>query len=267
MEINFEKWQGLGNDFIILEKKDAKFLTPETAEKMCSRNFGIGADGIFAPTQSDIANIGWVFYNSDGSIAQMCGNGIRCFAKYVFEHDLVSEKEFKVETLAGIIAPKILDNGNVSVNMGKPEFRPEKIPVKVENGFDFKIEGFEAFAVSMGNPHCVIYTEEDGKKLAGILGPKIETNPVFPEKTNVEFVNIINKSKIKMNVWERGCGITLACGTGACASAVCGVHKGLIDNVCEVVLPGGILKITYYDNEPVYMEGPAKKVFTGKYII
>jgi len=267
MEIKFEKWQGLGNDFIILEKEYSGFLEPELAKKMCNRNFGIGADGIFAPVNSDIADVGWVFYNSDGSIAQMCGNGIRCFAKYVFENNLVSKKEFKVETLAGIISPKILDNGNVLVDMGSPVLAPSKIPVNTEDNFNFKIQGFDAIAISMGNPHCVIYTDKDSSICAKTAGPKIEVDPLFPQKTNVEFINIINKSKIKMDVWERGCGITLACGTGACASVAAGVHKGLINNVCEVVLPGGTLKISYKKSGNVFMEGAAQRVFKGVYLV
>lgn len=266
MNIKFEKWQGLGNDFIILEENDANLLTPDLAKKMCDRKIGIGADGIFAPVKSKIADIGWIFYNSDGTIAQMCGNGIRCFAKYVFEKHLVEKKEFKVETLAGIITPKILENGNVRVDMGTPVFETEKIPVNTKDNFDFEILGYKASAVSMGNPHCVIYTEENSEKLAKEIGPKIETSELFPEKTNVEFVNIIDKSKVKMDVWERGCGITLACGTGACATIVTGVQKGLVDNVCEVVLPGGILKIEYEKGKNVFMEGPATKAFFGEFL-
>lgn len=264
MGIKFEKWQGLGNDFVILYDDIA---TSDLAIKMCDRNFGIGADGLFCPTKSEVADIGWKFYNSDGTIAQMCGNGIRCFAKFVRKQNLVQKDEFSVETLAGIIKPKILENGNVLVDMGNAILEADKIPTKAENPLDFEIQGFMATAVSMGNPHCVIYTDEDSKTLAKTRGADIEVDPMFPEKTNVEFVNIISSNRIRMNVWERGCGITLACGTGACASVVAGVKKGLISNVCDVVLPGGVLNIEYKENNHVYMSGPAKLSFTGEFEI
>ncbi len=264
MTIKFEKWQGLGNDFIILQDD---ILTSDLAIKMCDRNFGIGADGIFCPTESKIADIGWKFYNSDGTIAQMCGNGIRCFAKYVKKNNLVSTSKFSVETLAGIITPEILENENVLVDMGKAILEPALIPVCVDNPLNFEIQGYNATAVSMGNPHCVIYTDEDSEMLAKTKGMAIEIDSLFPQKTNVEFVNIISQNRIKMNVWERGCGITLACGTGACASVVAGVKKGLINNICDVVLPGGVLNIEYTNEGKVYMSGPAKKVFQGEFII
>ncbi len=262
MGIKFEKWQGLGNDFIILEEDIA---TSDLAIKMCDRNFGIGADGLFCPTKSEAADIAWKFFNSDGTIAQMCGNGIRCFAKFALEHNLVNSNKFTVETLAGIITPEILGNGNVLVDMGEPIFDAATIPVCSETPNSIEIQGFRAFAVSMGNPHCVIYTDEDSEFMARNYGALIEVDPLFPQKTNVEFVNIISQNRIKMNVWERGCGITLACGTGACASVVAGVKQGLINNICDVVLPGGVLNIEYKENDRIYMSGPAKKVFSGIY--
>lgn len=261
MTIKFEKWQGLGNDFIILLDDIA---TSDLAIKMCDRNFGVGADGLFCPTKSDVADIGWKFFNSDGTIAQMCGNGIRCFAKFVKNHNLVDKNTFSVETLAGIITPTILENGNVLVDMGEAETVASKIPVNVENPMDFEVEGYSASAVSMGNPHCVIYTDDNSALLAKTIGPKIEVNSLFPEKTNVEFVNLISKNRIKMDVWERGCGITLACGTGACASVFVGIKKGLILDNCDVVLPGGILNIEYKDNH-LFMQGSATMAFKGEY--
>ena len=263
MGIKFEKWQGLGNDFIILYDD---IVTSDLAIKMCDRKFGIGADGIFCATHSDNADIAWKFYNSDGTIAQMCGNGIRCFAKFAKENSLVNQNKFSVETLAGIITPEILENGNVLVDMGEPVFEAELIPVKTSNPSNFIVaDKYEAFAVSMGNPHCVIYTNEDSQKLALELGKQIEFDEIFPQKTNVEFINIISRDRIQMNVWERGCGITLACGTGACASVVAGVKKGLINNKCDVVLPGGVLNIDYRNDNHVFMQGPATLVFCGEY--
>ncbi len=263
MEIKFEKWQGLGNDFIILFDDIA---TSDLALKLCDRKFGIGADGLFCPTKTEKADIAWKFFNSDGSIAQMCGNGIRCFAKFCQKHKLVEKNKFSVETLAGIITPEILDDGNVLVDMGEPILDAKKIPVNTNSPSSFEIEGFDATAVSMGNPHCVIYSDIDGEILALEKGPLIEVNSLFPEKTNVEFVNIISKNRVKMTVWERGCGITLACGTGACATVVAGVKRGLINNICDVVLKGGVLNINYnLNNNHVYMKGPALCVFDGVY--
>ena len=251
MSIKFEKWQGLGNDFIILFDDIA---TSDLAIRLCDRNFGIGADGIFCPTKSVSADIGWKFFNSDGTIAQMCGNGIRCFAQFVKKHNIVSKDTFTVETLAGIKTPEIIDNKKVRVNMGTPVFDK-----------NIEIEGYKAFLVSMGNPHCVIFTEDNTENLAKTKGKVIENNPVFPEKTNVEFANIISNNRIKMNVWERGCGITLACGTGACATVAAGVKNGFISNICDVVLPGGILNIDY-SKENIFMTGDAVCVFSGEYL-
>ncbi len=261
MGIKFEKWQGLGNDFVILYDDIA---TSDLAIKICDRKFGVGADGLFCPTKSTKADIGWKFFNSDGSIAQMCGNGIRCFAKFVQKQGLINKTKFSVETLAGIVTPEILDNGNVLVDMGEPVLEASLIPTKASNPLDFEILGFRATAVSMGNPHCVIFSDIDSEILAKTKGELIEKNELFPEKTNVEFVNIITKNRVKMNVWERGCGITLACGTGACATVVAGCLKGLIDSTTDVVLPGGVLNIDYRQDKHVYMQGEAKLVFCGE---
>lgn len=264
MKIKFEKWHGLGNDFIILTENEA---TSELAVKLCDRKFGIGADGLFSAKKTDEADIAWDFYNSDGSIAEMCGNGIRCFAKYAYEKGLVKTKKFKVMTKKGIVIPEIMENGDVRVDMGEPVFEAEKIPVKVINPMDFEVEGYKASAVSMGNPHCLIFVETDGKISAETDGSKIETSLLFPQKTNVEFINVLNKNKIKVNVWERGCGITLACGTGACASVAAGVKKGMLADKVEVILPGGTLNIEYKGEGSIYMTGAAVKVFEGEFFL
>lgn len=274
--INFTKMQGLGNDFVILDWEEylKTKKTPEELSKiLCDRKFGIGADGlIIINPNTEKTDIGWIFYNSDGTMAQMCGNGIRCFAKYVYNKGYVSKKEFSVETKAGVIIPKILDDGRVKVNMNKPILEPVKVPVNVENNLDFKVKAqdreFNAAAVSMGNPHCVIITDEDTKKSALQYGREIEINKLFPEKTNVEFIKILSRQRIRLDVWERGCGITLACGTGACASAVISILKGLCDNKITVELPGGELEIEWNGsisdvNHDVYMSGDAQYSFKG----
>ena len=284
MGIKVTKMQGCGNDFVVMSYEDYKAGLEEkrwedmsdAAKRLCDRNFGIGADGFIVPnTNTEETDIGWFFYNSDGTTAQMCGNGIRCFAKYVFDNGLVSKKEFGVKTLAGIIKPKLLDDGRVRVNMSKPVLESEKIPFIPVNNLNYKISVkdriFEGNAVSMGNPHFVIFTEksENILALAKEYGSDIETSSEFPEKTNVEFAKVISEDKIDLRVWERGCGITLACGTGACATTVTAILNGLTENSVEVNLLGGSVHIDWPGNKydakhDVYMTGPAEYVFTAE---
>ncbi len=275
--INFTKMQGLGNDFVVLdyeEYKKTNLTKEELAIKLCDRHFGIGADGLMIVNpHTKETDIGWFFYNNDGSIAQMCGNGIRCFAKYVFDKGLVNKKEFSVETKAGTIIPKILDDGRVEVNMSKPILEPKKIPANVEKNLNFEVKvsdrTFVANAVSMGNPHCVIITDENTKELALKYGREVETHELFPEKTNVEFIKILSRNEMNLDVWERGCGITLACGTGACASVTSAILNGLCDEKVKVNLPGGQLLIEWRGskenpNFDIFMSGPATYSFSGQ---
>lgn len=279
MSIKITKMQGCGNDFVILEHDEflkMNMKMSEAAKKLCDRNFGVGADGLIIPNlNTDDADIGWFFYNSDGSTAQMCGNGIRCFAKYVYDKGYVDKKEFSVNTLAGIIKPKILDDGQVRVNMSKPILESEKIPFLPANNLNYKMSVknmiFEGNAVSMGNPHFVIFVspEDDTLKFAKEFGPIIETSTEFPEKTNVEFIKILSRKKIELRVWERGCGITLACGTGACASVVAGILNGYIENSVDVELLGGTVHIDWEGskedtNHNVFMTGPAEYSFEAE---
>lgn len=277
MAINFTKMQGLGNDFVILDYEEyekTKLEPSELAKKLCDRNFGIGADGlIIVNPKCENADISWIFYNSDGSIAQMCGNGMRCFARYVYDKKFIDKKEFSVETKAGIIIPKIISDTEVCVNMGKPILDTKKIPctAKINLNIPYKIgeKTFNLNAVSMGNPHCIIFVDKDSKYLAENLGSKIETDEIFPEKTNVEFVEILSRNSVKINVWERGCGITLACGTGACATTVAGILDDYLDNTVSCNLPGGTLKVEWQGNKNntdhnVYMTGTATYSFTGQ---
>jgi len=278
--VNFTKMQGLGNDFVILDYEEyekSKLEMPALAQKLCDRHFGIGADGLIIINQNTKnTDIGWYFYNSDGSVAQMCGNGIRCFAKYVKQKGYVNKDEFSVETKAGIIIPKINADGLVTVNMNNPVLTPSLIPVNSINNLNIELRAgnqtFNANAISMGNPHCVIFVEKDSKTYALKYGAEIETNPIFPEKTNVEFIEILSRNEISLNVWERGCGITLACGTGACASVVAGILNNILDKKVKVNLPGGALFIewngsTNDTDKNVYMTGPAEFSFTGQFDI
>mgnify|MGYP002623884587 CR=1 FL=1 len=279
--IKVTKMQGCGNDFAIVDYEEyikTGLELSEFAKKICDRHFGIGADGLIIPDTkpNGETDIGWYFYNSDGSTAQMCGNGMRCFAKYVTDKGLINKRTFSVKTGAGIIKPEILDNGNIKVNMSEPILNPEKIPFKKTNALNQKLSAnekeFIVNAVSMGNPHCVIFTEEDVYKMAKEYGPYIESHELYPEKTNVEFVKIKSRNEIDFCVYERGCGITLACGTGACASVVAGVLNNLTDKIVKVNLLGGVVTIDWSkhqsgEKEDIFLIGPATYVYNAEYII
>ena len=279
--IKLTKMQGCGNDFVIIdypEYEKTGLKMSELAKIVCNRNFGVGADGMIIPKlnpENKEADISWYFYNSDGSTAQMCGNGMRCFAKYCIDNKLVDKKSFSVETLAGIIKPELLDNGLIKVNMGKPILENKKIPFWSENG-EKKLTAldreFEITPVSMGNPHCVIITDEDPMKLAQTYGPVIEKHEFFPEKTNTEFVRVKSRMEIDMRVFERGCGITLACGTGACASVVACVLNNLTENKVKVNLLGGPVFIEWQGSaddkdQDIFLIGSANYSFFADYIL
>ncbi|MBD5402492.1 diaminopimelate epimerase [bacterium] len=276
--LKITKMQGCGNDFVILEYSEFEksgMSMSALAEKLCDRHFGIGADGMIIPDtsiSSNIADIGWYFYNSDGTTAQMCGNGMRCFARYVYDKKLVSKKEFSVQTLAGIIKPQIQDDGTVRVNMGTPILEDAKIPFNGERKVQLNDKSFDITPVSMGNPHCIIFTEEDPMFLAENYGPLMEKHPYFPEKTNTEFVKLISKDEIDMRVYERGCGITLACGTGACASVVACILNNLTEQTVRVNLLGGSVSVEWSGtsenpNENIFLIGPAQYSFTADYML
>lgn len=274
--IKLTKMQGCGNDFVIIdypEFEKTEMEMGEFAQKVCDRNFGIGADGMIIPKlDTDKTDIGWYFYNSDGTTAQMCGNGMRCFAKYAYDKKLINKKQFSVETLAGVIKPEILEDGFVRVDMGIPILEDEKIPFKGEKRLKALDKEFDITPVSMGNPHCVIFTTENPMELALKYGPIIEKHPYFPEKTNVEFVKVISKDEIEMRVFERGCGITLACGTGACASQVACILNNLTESKIKVNLLGGSVFIEWSGSEDnvhenIFLTGPANYSFTADYIL
>lgn len=274
--IKLTKMQGCGNDFVIIDYEEYEktgMKMNELAKKVCDRNFGVGADGMIIPkTEVDNGDISWYFYNSDGSTAQMCGNGMRCFAKYVYDKGLVKKKSFSVETLAGIIKPELLDNGLVKVNMGKPILEEKKIPFYGERKIEVLDKEFEITPVSMGNPHCVIITEDDPMELALKYGPVIEKHEYFPEKTNTEFVKVKSKMEIDMRVYERGCGITLACGTGACASVVACVLNNLTEQKVKVNLLGGPVFVEWQGSaedteQDIFLIGSANYSFFADYIL
>ncbi len=279
-KIKFTKMNGLGNDFVILDYEEyqkTKKAPDKLALKLCNRNFGIGADGlIIVNPNTNKADISWIFYNSDGSVAQMCGNGMRCFARYIYDKKIIDKKEFSVETKAGIIVPKIISDVEVCVNMGKPILEPDKIPCSTQTNLNIPYtldnKEFLLNMVSMGNPHCIIFVENESKEFALKYGSKIENDKLFPEKTNVEFVEILSRDEVTINVWERGCGITLACGTGACATTVAGILNGFLNNKVKANLPGGSLIIEWQGSPSdiehnVYMTGSADYSFVGEVFI
>ena len=275
--VKLTKMQGCGNDFVILDYSEfLKFKKEisEVAKILCDRNFGVGADGLIIPdtTPNGKTDIAWFFYNSDGSSAQMCGNGIRCFAKYVYDKGLVNSKKFSVMTLAGVIVPEIQNDGTVKVDMGIPILEDEKIPFEGERKVTIQDTTFDINPVSMGNPHCVIFTQNNTMEMAKKYGPDMEAHPYFPEKTNTEFVKVLSRNEVELTVYERGCGITLACGTGACATVTAGVLNNLTDRKVKVNLPGGAVYIDWSGSEDVsqrhiFMTGPAKYSFTAEYML
>ena len=279
MVIEFSKYQGLGNDFILIDNRHTAepIITPEQAVKMCDRHFGIGADGvIFALPGKEDTEYTMRIYNSDGSEPEMCGNGIRCLAKFIanLEGNTEANKSYRIHTLAGVIIPKLETNGEVTVDMGEPQLTAAQIPTTLNSADDKVVarslevgdRNWSVTAVSMGNPHCITFVEDSDAIDLTNIGPLFENHPVFPQRTNTEFIQVVKSDYIKMRVWERGAGITLACGTGACASVVAGVLNDKCDRSCVVELPGGCLKINWSiaDNR-VYMTGPATEVFQGKY--
>ena len=272
------KMHGIGNDFVFLDhfhqqptegKVEGEY--PELARKLCHRQFGVGGDGLIVVLPSEVADARMRIFNCDGSEPEMCGNGIRCFARYIFDKGYVKKNPLQVETLAGILTLhlEIAEEKvtGVRVDMGEPILKPGLIPVLAEAepviGAKLEVEGheFEYTAVSMGNPHCVIFIEDYEKLDFERLGPAIEKHPLFPRKTNVEFIRVDSRSELTMKVWERGAGPTLACGTGACASAVAAVLNGKTKRKVTVHLPGGDLLIEWGEDNRVYMTGPATYVF------
>jgi diaminopimelate epimerase len=279
MIIEFSKYHGLGNDFILIDNRHTTepLVTPEQAVKMCDRHFGIGADGvIFALPGQEDTDYTMRIFNSDGSEPEMCGNGIRCLASFLADLEGTNEvgKTYRIHTLAGVITSQLAENGQITVDMGIPQLTPSLIPTtlapneeKVVNQ-SLEVEGHSwlVTCVSMGNPHCITFVEDVEAIALEQIGPKFEHHPAFSQKTNTEFVQVIRPDYLKMRVWERGAGITLACGTGACATVVAGVLTGKSNPSCTVELPGGPLQINWDQSQQrIYMTGPAEKVFTGKF--
>ncbi len=268
MEISFTKMHGCGNDFILIDclSREIEDLG-SVARKLCDRRFGIGADQLLTIRPSPVADFKMEIYNADGGQVEMCGNGIRCFARYVYDHGLTKKSELEVETLAGIVRPRRLGD-RVEVDMGEPIFEGRKIPVNADGtilNYPLEVNGktYQVNCVSMGNPHCVLFLDEPDSLDLGQLGPRFEHHPFFPNRVNAEFVKVLGPEEIRMRVWERGAGETWACGSGACAATVAGALTGRTKRRVTVHLRGGDLSIEWRDNNHVYMTGGAEEVFQG----
>ncbi len=278
MDLKFTKMQGIGNDFIVVdtlkESPDENTLL-EIARKVNDRKFGIGGDGLILVLPSKVADFKMRMFNPDGSEAEMCGNGIRCFAKYVYDRKMLTDTQLKVETLAGVKALRLLLKSgkveSVKVDMGSPRLLRSEIPMRGDDNGQvlheaLKVEGktYEITAVSMGNPHVIVFENHLSEYPVSKIGPLIETHKSFPERTNVHFVQICDTSEVRMRTWERGAGETLACGTGACAVAVACALNNKTGRSVLVHLPGGDLRIEWMGDNRVMMTGPAAEVFEGE---
>ena len=278
--MEFTKMHGAGNDYIYMNASNLSEDWSQIAVNVSDRHKGIGSDGLILAMPSEIADIKMRMFNSDGSEGEMCGNGIRCLVGFAIDQNLIppNQKTVLVETGAGVLSVTPIRTNNVmtgaTVSMGLPILEPTQIPVEIDSSsfpvLEHKLNiGYEQMKlsfVSMGNPHAISFIDEDIDKYPLTeIGPLVENHEIFPNKINFEIVNIIDRSHLKVRVWERGSGITLACGTGACAVAVAAKLKGIIDDSCTISLPGGDLQISWVDNNEVLMTGPIEKVFSGNW--
>ncbi|MDO9556940.1 MAG: diaminopimelate epimerase [Coriobacteriia bacterium] len=283
MELTFTKMHGLGNDFVVIEDLECTLdLSPEAVQWLCDRNFGVGGDGVILmrPATGPSADYYMHYCNADGSLAEMCGNGARCFAKYVVDHDLISgdRESLVIETLGGLKPVTFTRDHDGSlhtatVDMGIPEFDPAKLPSTFEGTQVYQCPiktpygTFKITGVSMGNPHAVIWVDDVDDAPVETVGPFIEQSDTFPEGTNVEFAQLVDDETIRARVWERGVGETLACGTGACAILVTGMLACFTGRHASIELPGGALFIRWHEDDHVYMTGSAAEVFSGTIVI
>lgn len=274
--MKFTKMHGAGNDYVYVNCFEETVSDPAaTAIKVSNRNFGIGSDGLILIMPSDKADVRMRMFNSDGSESEMCGNGIRCVAKYAYDHGIVAKTEITAETGAGILTLQLFPNAEnkvdrVRVNMGPPRLSREEIPMNgtpvaqvVAEELTVLDKTFKITCVSMGNPHCIIYVDDVDTFPVTTYGPLIENHQLFPRRTNVEFIQIISRTEVKQRTWERGAGETLACGTGASAVCVVGVLNNVTDRKILNHLAGGDLELEWVENGPVFMTGPATEVFNG----
>ena len=272
MILKFTKMHGAGNDFVVIDGVRQRVnLSPEQLRLLADRHFGVGCDQILLVEKSrhKEADFCYRIFNADGGEVEQCGNGARCFVRFVHEQGLTPKREIVVETGSGLISPRLEDDGRVTVNMGAPVFDPERIPFAglgaVSEPLDVAGETLEISALSMGNPHAVQVVADVEHASVEKLGPLIEHHPRFPKRVNAGFMQIMDRSHIRLRVYERGSGETLSCGTGACAAVVAGIRRGLLDNPVSVATRGGLLTIVWNgEGTPVLMTGPAITVFEGE---
>ena len=273
MRLRFSKMHGLGNDFVVIDAvRQSMRLTAAQARYLANRNFGVGCDQILVvepPTQPGV-DFRYVIFNADGSEVEQCGNGARCFVRFVVEQGLTGKREITVETRAGIIHPRLEDNGEVTVNMGVPVLEPARVPFRSDSAavvqlLDVAGQAVPITAVSMGNPHAVQVVDDADRAPVAEQGPLIENHPRFPQRVNAGFMQVVDEHHVRLRVFERGAGETLACGTGACAAVVAGILRELLVSPVRVATRGGELSIAWAGpDQPVLMTGPAVTVFQGE---
>lgn len=276
MKLKFTKMHGAGNDFVVIDAIRQRIaLTGEQVRKIADRHVGIGCDQILLverPVHAD-ADFRYRIFNADGSEVEQCGNGARCFVRFVHDQGLSQQREICVETASGLIYPRLEEDGRVTVNMGPPRFEPTDIPFIADQrhptyALDVAGQMLDVSVLSMGNPHAVVMVEDADTAPVGEIGPLIEHHPRFPKRVNAGFMQIVDRDHISLRVYERGAGETLACGTGACAAVVAGIARGLLDSHVDVKTRGGILSISWQGgNQPVWLTGPAVSVFEAELIL
>ena len=273
MFLEFTKMHGLGNDFMVVDLISQRaYLENSTIQRLADRHFGIGFDQLLIVEPPDFPNVDFKYriFNADGSEVEQCGNGVRCFARFVHERKLTSKTKIKVQTRAGIVEPELGQNGWVRVNMGYPKFLPQQIPFladEAENLYSLALANNESLTidvVNMGNPHAVTIVSDVLAADIGGMGRQIEAHERFPQRVNAGFMQIMDRKNARLRVFERGVGETLACGTGACAAAISGMRRGLLDDVVEIELAGGKLQIEWHEGEVVWMTGPTANVYEGR---
>ena len=273
MRIKFSKMHGLGNDFVVVDGvRQSLALSPAQLRFLGDRHFGVGCDQILLVEKATRADVDFRYriFNADGGEVEQCGNGARCFVRFVHDQGLTDRREIRVETMSGVISPRLEDVGNVTVNMGEPQFEPSKIPFVSDSDellqtLSVGAEDIAITAVSMGNPHAVQVVADVDAAPVALQGPLIESHPRFPQRVNAGFMQVLNRQAIALRVYERGAGETLACGTGACAAVAVGIARGLLDSPVRVTTRGGELSIAWEgQGTPVLMSGPAVTVFTGE---
>ncbi len=282
-ELRFTKMQGAGNDFVVIDATREPFaLDAEQLRRLADRHFGVGADQILVvePPPSADVDFGYRIFNADGGEVEQCGNGARCFAVYVRDHGLTGKRAIRVATRAGIIEPRLQDDGRVTVDMGAPRFAPQQVPfdtaglvARDEGGFarwPLHVDDTDVLlsVLSMGNPHAVQRVDDVDAAPVARLGPLLEHHPRFPARVNAGFLQVLDRGHVRLRVWERGAGETLACGTGACAASVAGMRHGWLDAAVDVDTRGGRLSIAWAGGDaPVLMTGPATTVFDGSMVL